>query len=76
VPLALAPRQNHFLLTVAGLPRGRLHRQAFVPHENRVVFERRGGCIVLLGMRTRPTPSLPSARRLTLRPCSPTELLE
>ncbi len=46
---ALAAIHNHFFSTVAVVPPGRLHVQAFVPHENRVVFERRVAWIVLLG---------------------------
>src|SRR5262245_29870322 len=41
-------------LTVAGVSYRWLHRQSFVRHANRVVFERRGGCIVLLGYADSP----------------------
>ena len=37
---SLLPHHKDFFSTVAVVPRGRLHLQPFVPHENRVVFER------------------------------------
>ena len=54
VDVAYPPVQNHFFSTAGVVPRGRLHLQAFVPHENRAVFERRGACIVLLGYADSP----------------------
>jgi hypothetical protein len=53
--------QNRFFSSVAAVPRRLLYLQGFVPHENRMVFVRRGACIALLGY----ADSL--ARRLTRR---------
>ena len=43
-----AGSERNSFSTVAGVPCRWLHRQSFVQHAKRVVFERRGGCIVLL----------------------------